>query len=152
IKEALIPVGMAYANFGIAKGPSIEAFYQFQWEQTTLDGCGTYFSSVDVQVGPKAANSGCPAGLVSAPDSAGYPGGLFVPLVDTVKPKNGGQYGASMRYFVDALDTEFGAYAMNIHSRTPVLSGITGLVPFQAQAPLVNGQNVKAFWEYPENI
>jgi hypothetical protein len=151
IKEALLPVGMLYGNWGIPKGPSIEAFYQFQWEQTTVDPCGTYFSSIDAGIGPKAANNpGCHGGLVAAPDPVGWNSNLYVPLVETHKPSNGGQFGAAARYFVDPLDTEFGVYAMNIHARLPVLSGIRGAVPFQAQAAL--GPVVKAFWDYPENI
>jgi hypothetical protein len=150
IKEALIPVGMISGSWGIPDGPSIDAFYQFQWEQTTVDGCGTYFSSVDAGVGTKAASSGCHGGLVSAPDPTGWNNNLYVPLVESKTPKSGGQYGVSMRQFVQPLDTEFGAYAMNIHSRTPTLNGVRGAVPFQAQAAL--GPVVKAFWEYPEDI
>ena len=150
VKEALLPVGMVYANWGIANGPSIEGFYQFQWQPTNIDPCGTYFSSVDAGIGPNAGSSGCNGGLVSAPDSVGFPKGLYVPLADTKTPKNGGQGGVAMHYFVDSLDTEFGVYAINIHARTPVLNGIKGAVPFQAQAPL--GPVVKAFWEYPEDI
>lgn len=150
VKEALLPVGMVYANWGIAHGPSIEGFYQFQWQPTNIDPCGTYFSSVDAGIGPNAGSSGCSGGLVSAPDSVGWNKGLYVPLTGTRTPKNSGQGGLAARYFVDALDTEFGAYAINIHSRTPVLDGVRGAVPFQAQAPL--GPVVKAFWEYPEDI
>lgn len=150
VKEALLPVGMVYGNWGIPNGPSIEAFYQFQWQQTAIDACGTYFSTVDVGIGPKAGSSGCHGGVVAAPDPTGWNANLYVPLVDTRTAKNGGQGGAAMHYFVDALDTEFGIYAINIHARTPVLNGIRGAVPFQAQAAL--GPVVKAFWEYPENI
>jgi hypothetical protein len=33
-----------------------------------------------------------------------------------------GQFGVAFRYFAEQLDTEFGAYAMNYHSRTPAFS------------------------------
>lgn len=150
IKEALIPVGMVYGNWGIAKGPSIEAFYQFQWEQTTVDPCGTYFSSLDAGLGPKAGSGGCHGALVSAPDSIGWNAKFYVPLAATKKASNGGQFGAAMRYFVEPLDTEFGVYALNINARVPVLNGIRGVVPFQAQAAL--GPVVTGFWEYPDDI
>jgi Protein of unknown function (DUF1302) len=150
IKEAILPVGMVYANWGIANGPSIEGFYQFEWQQTTIDPCGTYFSSTDAGIGPKAASSGCNGGFVQAPDNPSFGKGLYVPLTDTKKASNGGQFGAAIHYFVPAVDTEFGLYGMNINSRVPVLSGIRGVVPFAAQAPL--GPVVKAFWEYPDNI
>ena len=41
------------------------------------------------------------------------------------KAKDDGQFGMALRYVSEALgDTEFGLYYMNIHSRTPVVSGI----------------------------
>ncbi|MBT8054462.1 MAG: DUF1302 domain-containing protein, partial [Gammaproteobacteria bacterium] len=53
IKEGLLPVALIYGNLGLGGGWSLEAFYQFQWEETVIDGCGTYFSDVDF------AASGC---------------------------------------------------------------------------------------------
>ena len=47
IKEGLLPVGMLYANMGMGGGWSLEGFYQYEWEPTVLDGCGTYFSDQD---------------------------------------------------------------------------------------------------------
>jgi hypothetical protein len=150
IKEVLLPVGMIDATWGISGGPSIEAFYEFQWDPTNVDPCGTFFSSVDAGIGPNAGSSGCNGGLVQAPDATNWAKKLYVPLGATETPSNGGQYGAAMRYYVPKLDTEFGLYAMNINARTPVLNGVRGAVPFEAQAPL--GPVVQAFWQYPENI
>ncbi len=42
IKEILLPVWAAYANWGLSFG-SIEAFYQFKWNNTSIDSCGTYW-------------------------------------------------------------------------------------------------------------
>jgi hypothetical protein len=150
IKEVLLPVGMVDGTWGIAGGPSIEAFYEFQWEPTNVDPCGTFFSSVDAGIGPNAGASGCNGGLVQAPDVTNWLKKLYVPLGATQTPTNAGQYGAAMRYYVPMLDTEFGLYAMNINARTPVLDGVRGAVPFEAQAAL--GPVVHAFWDYPENI
>ena len=150
VKEALLPVGMVYANWGIPNGPSIEGFYQFQWQPTNIDPCGTYFSSVDAGIGPNAGSSGCNGGVVSAPDSVGWPKQLYVPLIDTKTPKNGGQGGVAIHYFV-----EFARHRVRrLRDQHPCpdtgADGIKGAVPFQAQAPL--GPVVKAFWEYPEDI
>jgi Protein of unknown function (DUF1302) len=150
IKEVLLPVGMIDGTWGIAGGPSIEAFYEFQWEPTNIDPCGTFFSSVDAGIGPNAGASGCDGGLVQAPDATNWVKKLYVPLGRTLTPSNGGQFGAAMRYYVPTLDTEFGLYAMDISARTPVLDGVRGTVPFEAQAPL--GTVVHAYWQYPENI
>ena len=43
IKEILLPAWLAYANWGLSFG-SIEAFYQFEWNNTSIDSCGTYWS------------------------------------------------------------------------------------------------------------
>ncbi|MDF5809803.1 DUF1302 family protein [Pseudomonas aeruginosa] len=37
--------------------------------------------------------------------------------------RDSGQYGFALRYFADELNTEFGAYTMNYHSRLPIFSG-----------------------------
>jgi hypothetical protein len=44
LKEGLLPVGMAYMNAGISENFNFEVFYQYEWEKTQIDGCGTYFS------------------------------------------------------------------------------------------------------------
>ena len=80
LKEALLPVGMVYGNLGTAGGTTVEAFYQFQWEPTVFEGCGTYFSSIDAQISPNTANSGCPAAVVNAPDPVGFPAAAVGPL------------------------------------------------------------------------
>src|SRR4029078_6280635 len=43
IKEILLPVWMAYANWGLKMG-ELEGVYQFKWNNTSVDGCGTYFA------------------------------------------------------------------------------------------------------------
>ena len=37
--------------------------------------------------------------------------------------RDSGQFGLSFKYMFDPLDTEFGAYFMNYHSRAPIFSG-----------------------------
>lgn len=48
LKEGLVPLGMLYANVGATDNLSIEGFWNFEWQQTQLDGCGTFFSTADV--------------------------------------------------------------------------------------------------------
>jgi hypothetical protein len=173
IKEVLMPVGMLSANVGLGKGISVEGFYQFEWKNSVLDGCGTYFLPVDASVGPNA-NKACSAGFnqsltpaqaaslsallgkpIPAGDAGGVAAGAYVPaLLDTKEAKDGGQYGLSFRVPVTALDTEFGLYAMNYHSRTPILSGIKGNSPFPLTTRLLGAAASQSslVWEYPENI
>ena len=109
IKEGLIPVNMAYANMGVTDNLSVEAFYQLEFQETVISGCGTYFSTNDY------APEGCDGAITAA-------GTLS--RAEDVKASDDGQFGFAMRYVSEALgDTEFGLYAMNIHSRVPVLSG-----------------------------
>jgi hypothetical protein len=152
LEEALIPVGMLYGDLTLAAGTRFEAFYQFEWQATVLEPCGTYFSSIDALVSPKTPGSGCPAAVVNAPDPVGYPARQFVPLAPTNQPKDTGQYGVSVRQKVESLNTELALYAMNIHSRVPVLNGIRGVVPFQAQADATGQVNPKGVWAYPEDV
>lgn len=55
--------------------------------------------------------------------------GEAVPVLSYPDAKDGGQWGVAFRFPVEAIDTEFGVYAMNIHSRTPILSGRISAVP-----------------------
>jgi hypothetical protein len=36
--------------------------------------------------------------------------------------RDSGQFGVALRYMFEPLDTEFGAYFMNYHSRAPIFS------------------------------
>jgi hypothetical protein len=43
------------------------------------------------------------------------------------RPGNGGEYGFALRYFAENLNsTEFGLFFINHHSRTPIISAVTG--------------------------
>ncbi len=132
IKEGLIPVNMFYVSQGLTENLTAEAFYQLEWEKTIVDNCGTFFGS-------DAVAQGCNDRLVvSGPDFAqGDPranqggigtvaagqGNAYEPRLKDNDARDGGQYGIALRWFVPELnDTEFGAYAMNYHSRNPYIS------------------------------
>ncbi len=113
IKEALIPINMAFVGIGITENLSAEAFYLLEFHETVTEGCGTYFSTNDYQA------QGCGEVIVSESQ------GLTVARdpIDIRRPSSHGQFGFALRYMSDALDTEFGLYAMNIHSQLPLVSG-----------------------------
>jgi len=158
IKEGLLPVSLIYGNIGLPAGFSLEAFYQFKWEETVLDGCGTYFSDVDF------AATGCNELL--APE-AGPPSGLPYWLPDAAlqyvnnirkdpyvdEPGDSGQFGIALRNYVEALDTEFGLYYQRLHSRTPVLN-LRYTNAAVAAGSLLGGQPNPSFYQvaYPEDI
>ena len=122
LKEGILPVGMAYFNLGATENLSIEAFYQYEWAKTEVDGCGTLF-------GADFAASGCNYVTFGADDATALAGGLAVERTKDEEAKDDGQYGLALRYFAEELNnTEFGIYAMNIHSRAPLASGTKNTV------------------------
>lgn len=121
LKEGLLPVGMVYANLGLTETLSIEAFYQYEWEKTQIDGCGTLFSSADY------AASGCDRVTIGPGDAMAVAGGYYAKREADLEPDDGGQYGIALRYIAEELnDSEFGLYFLNIHSRAPMVSAIRG--------------------------
>ncbi|MHB1368615.1 MAG: DUF1302 domain-containing protein [Pseudomonadaceae bacterium] len=172
IKEGLIPVNMLYLSQSLSDRLSMEAFYQLEWDQTIIDNCGTFFSGADV------AADGCDTnyhilGPFSAMQQAVLSNGLGISVTDEglMVPRGGdrdardsGQFGVALRWLGDS--TEYGAYFMNYHSRTPNLSmqnaGLPGLqAAFGAlQHPMLGLTGAQLallghgsyYLEYPEDI
>ncbi len=145
IKEALLPVGLIYTNIGVLPDLSMELFYQYDWEETVLDGCGSYWSSADPSGG------GCDRLTLgtSAPDSVTP----FLSRTSDEKPSDDGQWGIAFRYFAEALNaTEFGAYYINYHSRTPILSFINPATPGLPFLLAPEEDWAQYFFEFPEDI
>ncbi|MBD9414422.1 DUF1302 domain-containing protein [Pseudomonas sp. PDM16] len=177
IKEGLIPVNMFYVSQSLTENLSAEAFYQLEWDQTVVDNCGTFFSQADV------AADGCDDNLRLLTNNEALVGTLNGILVNSgLNPldvnsegnlvvrsgdrdaRDSGQWGVAFRYMFEPLDTEFGAYAMNYHSRAPILSATApgqdvynvanGLLPVfsGAASALAIAGNSSYFMEYPEDI
>jgi hypothetical protein len=135
LKEGILPVGILYANVGVSENLSVEGFYQYEWEKTQIDGCGTYFSGADF------AATGCNYVSVGPfGDQAGLAAGFAAERQADIEPDDGGQYGLAARYYAEELnDTEFGLYYMNIHSRVPLINGI------RTSIPLATGNSTPVF-------
>ena len=161
VKEGLIPVNMFYMSQNITDNFSAEAFYQLEWESTVVDNCGTFFGAdplakgcYDRQVGagldlaPGVANNTAnPPGFANNTDDA------YTPRVKDNDARDSGQYGLALRWFVPELnDTEFGAYAMNYHSRSPYLSTLRSTVAFNPANPVPALRASRYFVDYPEDI
>ncbi len=178
IKEALIPVNMFYVSQNLTDQLSMEAFYQLEWDQTILDNCGTFFASNDVAAdgcsdnynilsaeytnliktfGPTLAGLGL--------DLAYTDEGLMIPRGPDRDARDSGQWGLAFRWLGD--NTEYGVYAMNYHSRTPILSmQNTDAATITTAAGLIGSGNPtlalggaaalvgkgQYFMEYPEDI
>ena len=152
IKEGLIPVNMFYVAQSLTENLSAEFFYQLEWDQTIVDNCGTFFA-LDVLA------DGCDDRLAVAGsdfDGPGTPGYRYLGRAGDKDARDSGQYGIALRWFSPELDTEFGFYTMNYHSRTPSLSYIAGqsvfLLPDSVENPATGEMFAKYYLEYPEDI
>ncbi|QBZ91754.1 DUF1302 domain-containing protein [Pseudomonas viciae] len=170
VKEGLIPVNMFYVSQSLTDNLSAEAFYQLEWDQTVVDNCGTFFSQPDViadgcddnlrVLNKRSALSAPALGALAARGVDVNDEGVLVRRGADRDARDSGQWGASLKYMFEPLDTEFGAYFMNYHSRAPIFSA-TGaasgfytmpLGPLAALRPLIVAGNSNYFVEYPEDI
>jgi Protein of unknown function (DUF1302) len=183
LKEAFIPTPMIWVSQQVGQGLSVEAYAQANWQKTRLDPRGSYFSTTDTfsDDGDRAivtfgrrkdqhftvTNPSTTAALFPIYGPFDPAASVWVPRGDDRTPSNSGQFGVSLRYLASALNnTEFGAYYLNYHSRTPIVSvkkttfpalgsGTTNLLtgsPFiPAAANSANG-SASVFAEYPEKI
>ncbi|MFJ4348678.1 DUF1302 domain-containing protein [Pseudomonas sp. NPDC089401] len=133
VKDALVPVNLFYMTQNLNQAVSLDAFYQLDWEQTQLDNCGTFFSGNDFmpdgcsgldvggrQVGdPRIAQGLAPFGVTLNEE------GIHVPRGGDQDARNSGQWGMALHWYVAPLDTEFGIYAANYHSRSPYLGTVS---------------------------
>jgi len=151
LKEAFIPTGMVWANIGLTDSLSLEAFYQYEWQESRLAATGTYFSTNDF-IAAGGANSNVQLNFASNPDmnreelisqlnglasligtdpTTAYSAYLAYPTKYTLRTddldvdaKDSGQFGVKLGWFAEELNyTEFGFYYINYHSRRPLISG-----------------------------
>lgn len=144
LKEVFLPVPILFADQNLGDYGSLDLFWQWKWQNTPIEaGCGNYW---EVAFGNIGYSPGTCSNAVSlaGPAPVGQLADAYVNTIDGKKPGNSGEYGMAYRFTSDRLDTEFGLYAMQIHSRTPIVSvqfGAGGTqVPFAAE------------WEYPKDI
>ncbi len=132
LREALVPIGAIFGSLAITDNVSVEAYYQYDWEYTRLEGAGSYFSTNDF-VSPGGNRVQLGSGAVSDRGSFNPATLAFDPTFATVfrgpdvRPDDGGEFGAALRWFLPNLNsTELGFYYINYHSRTPVINVTTG--------------------------
>lgn len=159
LRDALLPVGAVKFGIKPSANTSIEAFYQYAWEETKIDPVGSYFSTSDLA---GAGATKVMLGFGSVPDSVGVghaplpptysPVGTAVPKrSEDVKARDDGQYGVALRAVAPGIgSTEFGVYFLNYHSRLPLIGAHTG-----TQNGLFGGNyaaTASYFLVYPEDI
>lgn len=169
LKEAFLPVNMVWGSFNFTENLSAEALYMFEFEEVEPEPVGTYFAGNDFAsrggtyvmlgfgtvpqpvINPERyydvcnaknyshSDAGIPLNLVAAGCAAAFP------RYPDRYAKDSGQYGVAFHYLADwAMNTEFGFYALNYHSRLPLITGVS-----ITNSSLQSGHY---FIEYPENI
>jgi hypothetical protein len=135
VEEVFQPVGMAVLSTEPVENTTVEGFYQYEWVPLEAPAPGSYFSFVDLGTNNAINNFNIGfGGSAEDPDAKGRL--LDNPLSGLTntsstgyrlpdhEPKNGGQYGLSLKYYAEWLNngTELGLYFMNYHSRIPMIS------------------------------
>ena len=152
LKEALIPTTGIWSSLELSKSASVEGFYLTNFDKNRGDPRGSYFSTNDAATDDsdrlivsfgRRRDQRTPPGNPVPPASAGTGAlgtlaqGLFgqydpaasiwVPRSADHNPSDSGQYGVAFHYLAhDFNNTEFGAYYMNYHSRSPFFAGVKG--------------------------
>ena len=181
LKEAFIPTSTLFASFELSKQASLETFVLFNHDKFKIDPRGSYFSNNDTAsddstelifsfgrrkdlFNRRATNLIPPTSPAFATtQSFGYgpfdpAAAVWAPRKADRNPKDTGQYGAAFRYLASELNnTEFGAYYMTYHSRTPLVSGIKGTpTSIVTGGPLAGAVGhtgtASYFVEYPSDI
>ena len=128
LKEALLPVNMLYGSLGLTENVTLEGFVQFEYEESRIDNCGTFFSSVDYV----ADGCGPVYGVnnqTELSNQQGLTGDGSLPTqlsrVGDDDPDDTDQFGVAVRWYAQELnDTEFAAFFIQYHSRLPNVGGI----------------------------
>ncbi len=144
VKELSRPVGMVLLEGDVIEGLSAQAFYQYDWKPVVVDPVGSFFSVSDtLGEGGRIAMlsfAKAPEDPLQLYESRLNPQDpLFVlnsrssrtllrdfELERQFKPKEGGQFGASAKLFLENLNngTEVAFYFANYHARVPSVSAI----------------------------
>jgi hypothetical protein len=135
LKEALVPAPMVRVSAQLYKGLGIEGYYQFYWNRTNVDPTGSYWATSDMvgraaiaQFSGNDLGSGCfdpgasPLCIVPAPPA---------PKGSDNEPSDQGQGGVALRYYWDRILTEFGAYYVRYHSKTPTVGSVANIFPLE---------------------
>ena len=153
LKDVLMPVNLAYGSIGLTDNLSAEAFYQLEWEPYALDGCGTFFMGSDVvpsgctgvNGGSDTVTFGTDGSFIPWDGSAALFANQAIPRGADQLAKDEGQFGLAGRYYVDSIETEFGAYFLNYHSRKPYFSITRSDTGVQPTYQLAYPENLKVY-------
>src|SRR5262249_44809383 len=113
LDEIVIPAAQVFASMNLVENLSVEGWYQLKWERTIPDATGSYWETTDY-VGPGgiagnidlgrggeylAPGTSCAGGNNPLTPTTCVPFGGSVPVAAPHNAKNGGQWGAALRFF-----------------------------------------------------
>lgn len=167
-QEGKVPLSMLNLKLALSPQWSAEGFLALESRTTVLPGCGTFMDVSSILVHgcmlagavPRPYN-GTPMSTVDTlTEQAILSSGYYVHRDTDENARRGGQFGLAMRFKSEPLHTDFGAYAMNMHSSMPYLrikvEDINGstLPPGLANAfqRLSDPNGLRYAATYPENI
>ncbi|NML47060.1 DUF1302 domain-containing protein [Ramlibacter sp. G-1-2-2] len=134
-KEIAMPTGKVSGQMQVSDAVTLGGYYGYEWQATRLIPAGAYLSTSD-SMGPGAEriNAGATGTFQRTPDQ---------------EPPNSGQYGLQMRYRADAIDTDFGLYAIRFHATSPsnIYTTLTGFPPALSASTYrwVYGEGIRAY-------
>ena len=108
VKEILLPTGALYGQVDLTPTLTLEAYYQYEWKETELNGVGSYFSDRDF-LGPGAQNF-----LVAFGENVAF----VAPKTRDEEASDSGQWGTALHWITDN-GTDFGFYFVNAHNKAP---------------------------------
>lgn len=113
LKEAFLPVPALYGSVGLPHNIQLEAFWQFGWEKTKLDACGTFFSGTDAI---------CEGGayVMSAGEFPTAP--ILIPRAASEEGDDTGTFGVALKYYADWMGagTDLGLYFTRYSLAAPI--------------------------------
>ncbi|HEX7912075.1 MAG TPA: DUF1302 family protein [Paraburkholderia sp.] len=95
IKEFVLPAPIVSVASGLGSGFNVEGYVQVRWNKSYLPPVGSYWST-----------------SIVGPGSAAYG-------ARTQEARNGGQWGAALRYQPPGTELNLGLYAMTYHDKLP---------------------------------
>jgi hypothetical protein len=131
-KEIARPTGKLSGQVQLTDALTLGAYVGYEWEKTRLIPAGAYLSTSDA-MGPGATRI-----------NAG-PTGTFQRTGD-LEPPDSGQGGLQLRWRSDALDTDFGLYAIRYHATGPSNINTT----LAGSPPALTAQSYR--WLYHEGV
>lgn len=161
------PVSLLSFSQQLTDKLSAELFYQLDWRPAASENCNSFFADNDY------TTHGCTNNLrvlrstqqLSNNDLTALMGvninqeGILLRREKDHRAKSSGQFGIAFNYYLDPIDTDFGFYFINYHSRTGFVNGRTAnqsalnqTIGLGQLAPEWLAGHSSYFIKYPENI